>query len=74
MDTGVAVAKEGPITKPVCAAVNDPKAQFFDEAEGFRYLRGPHIGRWNLTELRPLVHASDCDSNRPLSPVTHELS
>jgi len=48
VDTRVAIAEQGPVPEPVCAAVNDLEAELFEEAEGLLYLRRPPVRRRHL--------------------------
>jgi hypothetical protein len=78
VDTGVAIAEQGPVSEPVCAAINDPEAELFEEAERLPYLRRPPVRLWHL-KPHPLIqalaarHPVDSVGRRGLEPGTYGL-
>jgi len=47
VDTGVAIAEQGPVPEPVGTAVDDLEAELPEEAKGLLYLRRPPVRRWH---------------------------
>jgi hypothetical protein len=59
VNTGVPIAEQRPDPQPVCSAINNPEAQFFEETERLLYLRRPpvrHLRPHLLIQALTLTH------------------